>query len=262
MNTRTKNFELGGIYWTKSKTPEQFKIVEIKSARLENGGILIEFLDGGYRGWYDARTLSRGNLVSPYSKTVFGIGYVGEGDFKPTSFDNSPTRVYNRWKAMLQRCYDSKNSNNSSYEFCEVSEEWKNFQTFAKWIVQQAGWDEDWHLDKDLIKAHNGLYSEDTCCLIPVEINSALAAKSKHTTNGLPCGVFYHKKNDCYVVRIGKQYYGSFSTVDAAKEVAKVSKEDMIKRLAEKYKDKLPIRTYVALMNYKYSPVFVEKKTY
>ena len=263
MKTRTKNFELGNIYWTKNRNPEQFKIIEIKSARLENGGILIEFLDGGIRGWYDARRLSRGQIVSPYSKTVFGVGYIGEGEFKMTNPDNSPTRVYNRWKAMLQRCYDVKsNPKSNSYKVCEVSKDWLNFQNFAVWITKQHGWEKDWQLDKDLLKSRNGLYSPENCCLIPSEINQALLAKPSTCDNGLPCGVGYHKKNGTYVSHVhagDSNYQGSFATVEQAWKVAKKTKEDYIKSLADKYKGELEERVYLALNSYEYLPDFVEK---
>jgi hypothetical protein len=263
---RTKNFEEGKIYWTKNRNPEQFKVIEIVSARLENGGILIEFLDGGFRKWYDARRLSRGQIVSPYSKTVFGVGFVGEGRFIPTNPDKSPTREYNRWKAMLQRCYDVKsNPKSNSYKVCEVADKWLNFQDFAEWITKQYGWENDWQLDKDLLKSRNGLYSPENCCLIPSEINQALLSKPSNSNNGLPCGVGYHKKNGVYVSHVHTEdttYQGSFATAEQAWKVAKRTKEGYIKSLAEKYKGELDERVYTALNNYEYLPEFVEKTLY
>ena len=46
-----------------------------------------------------------GKIKCPYERSVYGIGYIGEGEYK-TKENGKPTRVYETWKSMLQRCYD------------------------------------------------------------------------------------------------------------------------------------------------------------
>lgn len=44
---------------------------------------------------------------------------------------------------------------------------------------------------------------------------------------------------------------GTFNTVEEAFDKYKITKEKLIKDVAEKYKDKIPSKTYEAMMNWK-----------
>ena len=74
-----------------------------------------------------------GKIKCPYEKRYFGVGYLGEGEYKAWE-NGKPTRVYETWKSMLQRCYDKKyQEKRPTYKDYEVCEKWLNFQNFAKW---------------------------------------------------------------------------------------------------------------------------------
>lgn len=111
---------------------------------------------------------------------------------------------YSRWLDMIRRCYSKKQkTKQKNYEQCTTSEEWKTFSNFKKWMEKQ-----DWegkHLDKDLKKPGNFVYSAETCLFIDPLINNLIIEKVK---NGLPRGVSKTSKtmNTLYRARIIKKY--------------------------------------------------------
>jgi len=114
-----------------------------------------------------------GNIKDPYSKSVYGKGYLGEGKYK-ASENGKNTKAYAAWNSMLQRCYDKSTSYNlESYVGCTVCDEWLNFQSFAKWYYDNhyKVKNKKLHLDKDIKYDGNKIYSPWTCLLVPSDIN-------------------------------------------------------------------------------------------
>lgn len=248
---------VGGVYLTKTKIPEKYIVEEILSSRLVLGGIRIKYLESGFTKYYDARSLRRGDIKSPYQKSVFGVGYFGEGIYFASGADGKPTAEYRRWKAILSRCYNKiKHSKDDSYKGCQVSDSWLNFQNFASWLTSQPQHAKGFEIDKDLLVVGNTVYGPDTCCLLPRVLNCAITGKDQATLNGLPCGVVWHKKNCCYVAAVGRYgkkdgYIGSFKSVEAAWAAYKSAKEAYVRELADEYSGSLSPFAYFALVNYK-----------
>ena len=71
----------------------------------------------------------------------------------------------------------------------------------------------------------------------------------------IPLGVFFDVDKNKYracVATMGKSTkLGTFNTVEEAFDKYKITKEKLIKDVAEKYKDKIPSKTYEAMMNWK-----------
>lgn len=114
-----------------------------------------------------------GNIKDPYSKSVYGVGYLGEGKYK-ASENGKNTKAYATWSSMLQRCYDKSNNHNlETYKDCTVCGEWHNFQNFAKWYEENyyEVKNKKLHLDKDIKYNDNKIYSPWTCLLVPSDIN-------------------------------------------------------------------------------------------
>ena len=110
---------------------------------------------------------------------------------------------------------------------------------------------EPFHLDKDILVKGNKIYSEDTCCFVPICINNLF------TLRGLKRGellIGVSKKGDRFCASIhkhGKQKgLGTFDTELEAFWAYKEAKEAYIKELAEKWKDQIDPRVYEALMKY------------
>ena len=77
---------------------------------------------------------------------------------------------------MFDRCYNPEvHARVPEYIDCEVSDEFCNFQNFAKWYDRKIYTSSyALELDKDLLVRDNKIYSPSTCCFIPKEINNNL----------------------------------------------------------------------------------------
>lgn len=164
------------------------------------------------------------------------------------------TPYYSHWRGVLERCVSSSfKSQNKTYKNCTVCQEWLVLSNFKSWFENpKNGFREGYHLDKDIIVKGNKLYSPETCCFVPPEINLIFARKNKKST--LPIGVVF--KDNRYIAsyhsHIGKKHLGCFNTAEEAFNAYKNAKEKCIKELAEKYfqEGKITERVYNALMKY------------
>ena len=149
-----------------------------------------------------------------------------------------------------------------SYVNCEVSDNFKQFSYFKEWCNKQIGFNSEddkgnhFALDKDILVKGNKLYSEETCCFIPQEINAFFI--SRKAQRGIyPVGVSYHATSGKFAAQISLYgiYHtlGLFETETEAFLAYKQSKEGYLKELAEKWKDQVDSRVYEALMNWEVS---------
>lgn len=118
--------------------------------------------------------------MSGNRKPIFGVG-INDHD-KPTFVNGKSIKEYQIWTDMLRRCYSEFELNrHPTYKGCEASDNFKRFSGFLSWAENQIGFCKDgWQLDKDIIIKGNKIYSEETCCFVPPEINS-LFVKNKKT---------------------------------------------------------------------------------
>lgn len=130
---------------------------------------------------------------------------------------------------MFDRCYNEKNkTKNSTYKECTVGERRHNFQNFAKWFDENYNFKtmNKWHLDKDILVKGNKVYSPETCCFVPAEINS-LFIKRDSCRGYLPIGV--RKSGKVFQARLNKtnisEHLGTFKTPEEAFEAYKTAKE-------------------------------------
>ena len=205
------------------------------------------------------QNFKKGQIKSPYERRYFGIGYLGEGKYKCKE-NGKKTRAYSTWNSMLQRCYDKKyHRKEPTYKDCEVSEEWHNFENYAKWYYDNyyevEG--ETMELDKDILFKHNKIYSPETCIFVPKTINS-LFVKRQNSRGESVIGTT--PKNGRYQVQCNiinpktskskKEYLGICDTQEKAFEIYKYYKERNIKEIADYYKSLIPQNLYNALYNY------------
>lgn len=223
--------------------------------------ITVEYEDG-YKVKTTYGNFKKGEMKSPYDKTIFNIGFLGEGKYTSRN-GNEKTIQYKYWYCMMGRCYNDKlMKKQPTYEDKYVCEEWHNYQTFAKWF------DENYYecndgfvmdLDKDIINKGNKVYSPDNCVFVSHRINN-LFTKSNSKRGELPIGVsFYNKLNkyraSCSVYskideKNKTKHLGYFDTPEEAFYKYKEFKENYIKEVAEEYKDLIPINLYEAMINY------------
>ena len=196
----------------------------------------------------------RGNIKNPYHLSVYKIGYFGVGKYNAMQ-DRKVDKIYDTWKGVLRRCYD-KNflDKRPTYKGCSVIEEWFNFQVFAEWFEENyKNYMQGWHLDKDILVKGNKIYSPETCCFVPPEING-LFVNRKNGRGVHPIGVSKHKKQNKFQTRLFKNgeeiTLGYFNTPEEAFQAYKIAKEDYIKEVADKWKPYITPQTHQAMYNY------------
>ena len=234
----------------KSKSSGDFKILKYDDAR----NVEIQFLKTGYHKVAEMKEVRNGNIKDPYSPSVFGVGILGTKYL--SAVNGVRTKEYVLWKSMLERCYsDVLKKRCPTYEGCEVSDKFLYYEYFYEWCNKQIGFsNKDWHLDKDLLVKGNKLYSENTCVFIPSEINTLLTKREASRGENL-IGVCWSKTHKAFRAMVCKNrgkpgHLGYFKTEIEAFRAYKQAKETFIKEQANKWKDKIDIRAYEALMNY------------
>lgn len=188
-------------------------------------------------------------------KLICGVG-INDSTSAISKGNKRNDRDYYMWHRMIQRCYDEKSQRKwHTYIECTVCEEWKKFSNFQTWYNDpENGYIDGYQLDKDILLKGNKIYSPDTCCFVPSEIN-VLFTKSNLKRGDLPIGVqhYAHNRFRSYFKCGGKvTYLGVFDKVEDAFCAYKKAKEGYIKEIANRYYDKKLItqKVYEALMNY------------
>jgi len=191
--------------------------------------------------------------MSKKRSLVFGVGvndWVGA-----VKVGGKQIREYKLWAGMLQRCFDEKfKQKYPTYNDATCSKEWLSMTKFIEDVSQMKGFGlSGWALDKDILQKGNKLYSKETCCFVPQEVNMLLV-KSDKTRGEWPVGVDFRKASGKFRAKLrinGKtKHLGYFTTPEEAFQAYKLAKEAYIKVVANKWKYILDERVYLALMAY------------
>jgi hypothetical protein len=231
------------------------KIIEYNDAN----DIVVEFQDEHKAQKHcDLKGFKLGHVMNPYYKSLYGVGYYG-GEI-PKHSTNLDYKCWDTWKGMLERCYNKKRiETQPTYKDCTVCEEWHDYQNFKVWFnenfIELKDKNERVCLDKDILVKGNKIYSPETCCFVPNEIN-VLFTKTNKNRGLYPIGVYYKKKLNKYIAqcseKIGRdkkqqKHLGVFNTPKEAFEAYKQYKEMYIKKVADKYKGQIKDNVYEAL---------------
>lgn len=240
---RKNKCRLGRTYMSNKGYPA--KIIEY----IDSYNCTLEFEDGFLIKNIAYGAIKRGSFINPNYPSVHGVGYIGVGVHK-TSINGKHTPAYSIWCGILVRCYGkNKEVRYPTYKECTIFEDWKCFQVFAKWFYTY--YKEGFHLDKDVLVRGNKIYSPDTCCFIPCEINGVIKVSNKITK--YVQGV--RKMGNNYQAEFTKggvyTYIGMFNTIEEASIAYTNAKEEWIKELADIWKNEILDKTYKALYKYK-----------
>ena len=234
------------------------KIIEYINCR----NIIVQFQDE-----YKARVHTnydsyiKGNVRNPFAKTVSGVGIIG--DKYAACINRKGTKEYNVWSHMLKRCFDEKyKKRNPTYKNVTCCDEWLYYPNFYEWLHSQSNFDNwyngnNWNLDKDIIIKNNKVYSPDTCCLVPCNVNS-LFTKRDNDRGDLPVGVTYNKVSKKYRAQCNNPFTGKRVCVDICQTseeaflAYKIYKEDIIKQIAQQEfnNGNITEKCYNAMMRY------------
>lgn len=229
-----------------SKEGYELKIIMLR--RSDDIDILVDNKYIEYNREYCEFT--RGSVTNVYHPSVNGVGYFGVGAYNSSKYKS----IYNTWSNMLDRCYNKKSSQYHMYggRGVKVSEEWHNFQNFAKWFEYNYNHEtmEGWQIDKDIMCPECLLYSESTSRFVPAEINMLFRKGFKES--GFPKGV--DRKGNKFQARIRldgiEKYLGLKDTIEEAFLLYKFAFEEKVKNITLKYKNTLEEDIYLKLINY------------
>ena len=189
------------------------------------------------------------NICARHGKLVFGKGIID------VAYPIKGLQVTTTWKNMLKRCYDeSARDKFPTYQNCVVCDAWLKFSNFKRWYDKNHI--NGYHLDKDILIKGNKIYSPNTCCFVPQEINKLFTKTDKFRGN-TPIGV--QKVGDRFYSRLKIRKHlvslGYYKTAEDAFIRYKAAKENYIKEIANEYKEKRLISdiVYNALMRYEVS---------
>ncbi len=216
------------------------------------------FLTTNTEVWVSADQVDNGTVFDRYFPTVCGVGYLGE--YSTLDKDGNTTKEYTAWRGMLERCYGNKEL--EAYKYCIVSEEFHNASYFKDWYNTQVGAHRDgFHLDKDILSEDCKVYAEDTCVIVPHEINMFFAKTGGRTYQAFkdtdyPIGVSYSNKSTAkpFVAKYnnGGNLIETYHDNEWSAFLAyKQAKENRAKELAEKWRGQIDNRVYEKLINYK-----------
>lgn len=179
---------------------------------------------------------------------IYGVG-INDIDV-PLSYKNQ--KSYHVWRQILFRCYSKKGlEKRKTYRGCTVCEEWHKFSNFKKWFDEK--YIEGWCIDKDILSHPNKkIYSPDTCCFVPNEINVLFNRhQSQRSKTGIMGVQFFRNKYYVYISKHGEnKLRGIFDNIDDAKNFYKKEREKYIREVANEWKDRLEPRVYDAINNY------------
>lgn len=222
--------------------------------------VIVEFLDNQktrIRTQYS--NFLRGEVKNPYHPSVFGVGVVGVK--YPISIKSKCVKEYIAWKSILSRCYNDKyKESQPSYKNVICCNEWLSYENFYEWLHKQFNFKKwlngkRWCVDKDILVKGNKIYSPETCCLVPENVNNLFVKKDKSRGN-YPIGVT--KNGNKFQAGCANPFtnktesLGKYPTSEKAFFAYKKRKEEIIKQVAqEEYENGNIIKLcYEAMMKY------------
>lgn len=130
----------------------------------------------------------------------------GERNYNNPQF----TKFYALWKSMMARCYNPNSASYVNYgaRGVEVTDEWKDFDSFISNIEDVKGFnlkgilDGNLQLDKDIMFENNRLYSKETCMFVSKSENAGNRRNNRQCVAVSPTMKIYTFKNRAEFCRI------------------------------------------------------------
>lgn len=198
--------------------------------------ITVMFEDGYYTKVLKGN-LDKGKVKNPFHKNNLVRG-VGRFDSSSVGKDKDILKIMNLWNNVLQRCYCEKfHERQPTYKNVVVCESWLTYSKFEEDILAMENvnkfLNENWALDKDLIKIGNKVYSKDTCCFVPKSLNSKLSSIENCLEDGKGVRKLPH---GTYRVMLSHSHIGCFKTYEEAVIVSRKVKIAHILKVVDEHK--------------------------
>ena len=180
----------------------------------------VKFDKSGYIGYFTKKNILSGSIRDPYFPHIYGIGYLGNISVKATY--TSGEREFEKWKAMISRCYNINDSRYHNYgaKGITVCERWHSFENFFNDLPYLPGFNDYiknpslYQLDKDTLQVdvcdNNKIYSPDTCIFLSIRLNTLEKHYRANLNSSGYKGVFI-AQSGYYYVRVEKDYFGTYT---------------------------------------------------
>lgn len=195
-------------------------------------------------------SLNRGAVKNPYHPSVYGLGYMGVGDYRPY-LNRVRCKAYTVWLNMLKRSYYTKYA---YYADSTVCKEWLSYQVFAEWYYNHPYCIEGYQLNKNIPDANNRVYSPETCTLVPQQVGNLFRKDCflESSDSGVGTGINFTYNR--YVVHIGSTEVGRYRTLELAVSARALYRAEYILALANKFKEVMAPEVYEAMSLLAFQP--------
>ena len=192
------------------------EIIDYKGAN----EVTIRFIETGLERICTLNEVVKGTLKDYFYPSSQNIGYVGG--------EVTNQKAHDKWITLT----------NSIKNKHKLSTEFENFQSFTRWFEKNHidGWDLCINsLDRSVEEC-----SSETCYYLPRNLNTLL----------LPSKGYNISKHGIITAKFNNKHLGSFKTTEEAIERYKEVKKEHILKIADNYKNILPIEVYEKIINY------------
>ena len=168
-----------------SKFCGKFKVIDREGYRGTKLYYIVKFLKTGYVTSARYDTIETGNINDPYYPKILGVACLGE----PKNGTPLNMSMYDRWRNMINRCYDIYNEYYYAYGGAGVTvcQRWLCYANYIEDIPNLPGYSDminnphiKYHLDKDILQqgvpSNKKVYSPQTCMFVPIFENSIQVA--------------------------------------------------------------------------------------
>lgn len=207
----------------------EFTIIEYLSCEK----VKIKFLSTGYEYYTSYSHIQRLEVFDAHHKGKYNNYRGGK---------NADKQIYKTWYNMLFRCNNLK-----GYKTAMVCEEWHEYSKFEEWYNRQYK-ETGWHLDKDILSYGVGIYSPNTCCFLPPEINTFFIKHKQAKGYSLNRK---RAKYEAFCRDNGKKVHlGKFDSPIEARAAYVKYKRKLLERIITPYLDVISARVYKAMIEY------------
>lgn len=167
--------------------------------------------------------------------------------------EGKQTPAYKKWNSIKNRLQAPHKRGNASYHHCTLSEEWKDFQNFAKWYYENFV--EGWVIDKDLLSSGVKTYSSETCCFIPPKLNGYLVGMSRVLDGDTSLCWNYRENYKVYVANVSNNkkriHLGHYTNAYDASVAYLKGKFEILNSIEEEYSQLFSQKVVDGLKNFR-----------
>lgn len=218
-----REVNVGDVFINK-KSKDSYEVIEILPSEIVNNKTIryvkIRFLATGTERVVKVKNIFAANdIKDPYYPNIAGVACIGV--ISTSDYDK---KMYDMWRNMILRCYDTNHSSYNRYGGAGITvcDRWLCFENFIKDFSTLPGYtdyfyDQDkskYSLDKDYLQQGfdkaQMIYSPETCCIIKGDTNSrGTRLSSSNTTSSMYRGV-HRLQNGNFQCRVMLDGYDCF----------------------------------------------------